>query len=158
MIPDKNLQLWSGAIPAPNATSNVIDVDTLRNIGVGTPLYVRVNFDTNVRVDVAGGLAFSIGYGDDSALAGLRYIATATVLVGTITGPDAGEVLYIPIAPIAHYSQQGQAFESPDNAKKYLGIVFGGYTWTAASGSVTIDIVTEINRVENIYAGGFTVK
>lgn len=160
MIPDQLLQLWSGAVPAYNSASNSIDIDTLRNIGVGTPIYVRINFDTNVRADSNGsGLAFFLVYADNAALtSNVRYLTSTNVLFGTATGPDAKEVLYIQIPPVSHYAEQGQAFSTPDNAKKFFGVVFAGYGWSSASGSVTIDLVTEINRVENIYAKGFTVQ
>lgn len=160
MIPDQLLQLWSGAVPAVNSASNSIDIDTLRNLGVGTTVYVRVNFDTNVRANANGsGLTFFLVYADDAALTtNVRYLTSTSLNFGTASGPDATEVLYIPIPPVSSYAESGQAFSTPDNSKKFFGIVFGGYTWATATGSVTINLVTEINRVENIYAKGFTVK
>lgn len=158
MIADQNLQLWNGAVPNISTPTNVVDVDTLRNLGVGTPLYIRVNFNTDVRVNAdSSGITFFVVYGNDSVLSQARYLTGPTVLVGTATGPSAGEVLYIPVPPVSHYAQGGEPFSTPDNAKKYFGMVFSGYNWSTATGSVTIDIVTEVNRVENIYAKGFSV-
>jgi len=158
MIPDKNLQLWSGAVPNIGGISNVIDIDTLRNIGTGVPLYVRVNFDTNVRADGNGAITFYIVYGDNQTLSNPYYSVTFPVNVDVGSGPNAGEVIYLTIPPIYMGSQGTGAFLTPNATKKYFGVVFGGYGWSSATGSVTIDIVTEVNRVENIYAGGFTVK
>jgi len=160
MIPDKNLQLWSGAVPALGSVSNVIDIDTLRNIGVGVPLYVRVNFDTNVRATSSGlgAITLYLTYGENQSLSNPTYSSTFPVSVNSSSGPNAGEVVYIPIPPIHTGSQGTGLFSTPNASKKYFGVVFGGYDWTDPTGSLTIDIVTEINRVENIYAGGFSVK
>ena len=160
MIPDINLQIWSGAVPNLGTPSNVIDIDTLRNIGVGTPLYIRVNFDTNVRANANGSqLGFELIFATNATLSsGQKYANIVGVDFGTTTGPDAGEVLYIAIPPVSHFANIGQKFESPDAASKYFGVKFNGYGWATATGSITIDIVTEVNRVENIYAGGFTVQ
>lgn len=163
MIADENLKLFNGAMPVPNTATDVIDGDVIRNLGVGTPLYVRVIYNTNVRANVDGsGLTFYVVYADDSALtSNPRYMAVTNVFFGTGTGPSAGDVLYIPIPPVVNYAQGGQRFESGTaafNAKKYVGVLISGYTWASATGNITIDIVTEVNRVENIYAGGFTVQ
>lgn len=159
MIPDKNLQLWDGAVPALGSVSNVIDIDTLRNIGTGVPLYIRVNFNSNVRTNAAGAIVFYVTYGDDQSLTNPLYSLTFPVNVDVSTGPNAGEVVYLPIPPICFGAQGTGKFVTPNATKKYLGVVFGGYGWsTSSTGTVTIDIVTEVNSVENIYAGGFSVK
>jgi hypothetical protein len=162
MIADENLKLYSGAMPANNTATNVVDGDVIRNLGVGTPLYVRVVYNTAVRANADGsGLTFYIVYADDAALtSNPRYMSVTNVFFGTTTGPSAGDVLYIPIPPVVNYAQNGQRFESGTaafNAKKYIGVLISGYTWATATGNITIDIVTDVNRVENIYAGGFAV-
>jgi hypothetical protein len=159
MIPDINLQIWNGAVPARTTASNSIDLDTLRNIGVGTPLYMRVNFNTNLRADAPGQLQFEVVFATNGNLTtGLKYLNIVGVDFTTTTGPDAGEVLYIAIPPVSHFANLGTKFETPDAASKYFGFIFAGYGWASASGSVTVDIVTEVNRVENIYDKGFTVQ
>lgn len=161
MIPDQLLRLATNKTPSIQGDiSDVIDIDTLRNIGVGTPLYVRINFNTAMRANVNdSGLAFELVVADNAALTTNRKVlCSTTIFVGIGNGPDANDVYYMPIPPIAEYAYAAETISIPDASKKYFGITYGGYTWGSLTGNFTIDIVTDINRVSNTYAKGFTVQ
>jgi hypothetical protein len=164
MIPDQLLRLADGqslTVATGNTpTTNVVDIDTLRNLGVGTPLYVRIKFDT-VYAQASGGVNVYVAYADDPALSTGSVELTRISLSSTAI-PAAGTVLYLsipPVAKVATATSVPQSMVIPNNSKKYLGVVWQPFTANVTgTGTWTVDIVTEVNMVEHTYAKGFTVQ
>jgi len=155
MIPDQLLRLANGQSLASTAakTTSAIDLDTLRDIGTGTTLYVRVRFDSAYAQD-AGGANILIGYADnDSALN--MVVLSQFQLSSAGSEPAAGTVIYLPIPPLSKVTLGNL----PNNTKKYFMARFVPFSATTLTGgSWTVDIVTEVNMVEHTYTKGFTVQ
>ena len=167
MIPDQLLRLASSlnlaSTPAPATlrNSDVIDIDTLRDIGSGVALYLRIQVDENVRAAAtqSGGTVFYTVYGDDSSLSNPVYVSSLSSNWTDTTGLTAGQVFYIPIPPLTiNTLSPSSAVSIPNGTKKYFGVVIGGYGNNYVTGKLTIDIVTEVNRTEKTYSKGFTVQ
>lgn len=155
MISDQLLRLADGqslaiGIGASQASSNVIDIDTLRNLGVGESLFVRIRFDT-AYTQASGGTNVLVVYADNSALT-TNVVTLAQIPYSSTTIPAAQTVLYIPIPPVSRTSMT-----IPNDAKKYLGVLWQAYTAAVTGGTWTVDVVTDVNMVENTYSKGFTV-
>lgn len=156
MIPDQLLRLANGQAINGTTTSvytDVVDLDTVRDVGSGETLYVRVRFDTLYTQAAAGGANILVAYGEDSSL--LNAVNLALVPLTNTSIPASGTVFYIPIPPISK-----TRLTIPGSAKKYLGVIWQiyGAGATIANGTWTVDIVTETNSCEHTYAGGFAVK
>lgn len=156
MIPDQLLRLADGQAINGTATTvytNVVDLDTVRDVGSGETLYVRVRFDTLYTQAASGGANILLAYGDDASLSNAANLALVPLTNTTI--PAAGSVFYIPIPPIAK-----TRLTIPGSTKKYLGVAWQiyGVGATIANGTWTVDIVTDINMAEHTYSVGFTVK
>jgi len=155
MIPDQLLRLAQNQ--AINGTGTVvtdaIDLDTVRDIGSGETLYVRVEFHT-LYTQTSGGANIALVYANDATL--IDSPVTLSQLPFNSGGiPPAGSVYYLPIPPIAK-----DKVTIPGTVKKYFGVQWQiyGATPTIANGSWTVDIVTETNRCEHTYTKGFTVQ
>ena len=163
MIPDQLLRLADGqsltAATGNTPTTNVVDIDTLRNLGVGTPLYVRIKFDT-AYAQASGGVNVYVAYADNTALSPTAVELTRISLSSTAI-PAAGTVLYLaipPVAKVATATSVPQSMVIPNDSKKYLGVVWQPFTANVTgTGTWTVDIVTEVNMVEHTYAKGFSV-
>jgi len=158
MIADQLLRLASSQSIAggegETINTNVIDLDVVRNVGVGETLYVRIRFDSTYVQDPAGGTNIVLLYGEGSTLTGGVVIAQLPLNSGAI--PAVGTVYYIPIPPMSK-----QLLTIPGSgAKKYLGIqwqIYGDGT-VVTGGTWTVDIVSEVNMVEQNYGKDATFK
>jgi len=154
MIPDQLLRLADGQSLAGAGPINcsAIDIDTLRDIGTGTTLYVRVRFDT-AYTQATDGANIEIGYADNDAALNLVILSQFPLGSGASV-PAAGTVLYLPIPPISKV----RLGTLPNATKKYFMVRFAEYGANPVGGSWTVDIVTEVNMVEHTYTKGFTVQ
>lgn len=174
MIPDQLLRLAEAqslnatAGATATATTNVVDIDTLRNLGAGTPLYVRIKFNA-AYTQASGGANAAVVYADNTALTTNAVTLSLLPFVSTAI-PAAGTVVYIPIPPIqraispttglpvAAVAGLPQSAVIPNTSKKYLGVTWSAYTTNiTGTGTWTVDIVTETNLGEHAYPGGFAV-
>jgi hypothetical protein len=158
MIADQLLRVADnqdiGGTGAYTKLTDVVDLDTIRNIGVGTPLYFRVRFNTLYTQSPAGGSNIVMYYGEDASLAG--GVLCGQIPFGSTGLPAQGTVFYLPIPPI-----DKNRLAIPGNGlKKYIGLVWEGYTPTSviANAFWTVDIVTEVNMVEQNYGKDATFK
>lgn len=166
MIPDQLLRLadaqsLNATLDQSVASTNVVDIDTLRNIGVGTPLYVRIRFDA-AYTQSAGGANAVLVYADDAAITS-NVVTLAQLSFGNAAKPPAGTVVYMLIPPFARNASVTatltQSASIPNNSKKYLGILWQTYSGAiTGTGTWTVDIVTEVNMVEHTYTKGFAVQ
>lgn len=155
MIPDQLLRLADNQAINGESTvvTNAVDLDTVRDIGSGETLYVRVMFNT-LYAQVNGGTNVVLVYADNVALDSNAVVLSQLPLnSGAI--PPAGSVYYLPIPPIAKAK-----LTIPGTAKKYFGLQWQIYGETPAvsNGTWTVDIVTETNMCEHTYQKGFTVQ
>lgn len=162
MIPDQLLRLADGqvldgtesTVSASKATTNVIDLDVVRDVGVGETLYVRVRFDTLYTQTPAGGANILLAYGENESLGNA---VTLLQLPFNSTGiPPAGTVVYIPIPPISKLR-----LDVTGTAKKYLGLIwqiYGNAGSTITGATWTVDIVSEVNMAEHTYGKNSTFK
>lgn len=153
MIPDQLLRLADGqSLDGLSAKyTNAIDLDTLRDIGTGTTLYVRIRFDT-AYTQASGGADVYMWYADNDA--GLSGVMLTKFQFGAAAAPAQGTVIYLPIPPIS----KARIGALPNNTKKYFLVQFSPYTAAPVGGSWTVDIVTDVNMVEHTYTKGFTVQ
>lgn len=166
MIPDQLLRLADGqslnaTLDQTIASTNAVDIDTLRNIGVGTPLYVRIRFDS-AYTQSAGGANAVLVYADDAAFT-TNVVSLAQLAFTSGAKPPAGTVVYLPIPPFARNASVTanltQSASIPNSSKKYLGILWQTFSGAVTgTGAWTVDIVTDINMCEHTYAKGFTVQ
>lgn len=154
MIPDQLLRLADGQSldgAGPKITS-AIDLDTLRDIGTGTTLYVRVRFDT-AYTQATDGANVVMGYADTDTATNFVLLSQFQLAAGAGV-PVAGTVIYLPIPPIS----KARLGTLPNNTKKYFLVQFAEFGANPVGGSWTVDIVTDVNMVEHTYAKGFTVQ
>jgi hypothetical protein len=160
MIPDQLLRLadgqsLAGTSPLSVVSTNVIDLDVVRDVGVGETLYVRIRFDTTYTQAPAGGANLLLVYGDDQTLSGPTTLLQLPF--GSATPPAAGTVIYLPIPPMSKLR-----LDVTGTAKKYLGLLWqiydAGSASTITGGTWTVDIVTEVNMTEHTYGKNSTFK
>lgn len=154
MIPDQLLRLADGQAIATAGTvqTSAVDIDTLRDVGMGTTLYVRIRIDT-AYTQASGGVNINIGYADTDAAANFVMLSQFPLASGGSV-PAAGTVLYLPIPPIS----KARLGALPNNTKKYFLVQFATYTAATVGGTWTVDIVTDVNMTEHTYTKGFTVQ
>jgi hypothetical protein len=158
MIPDYLLRVADnqniGGSGGYTVATNVVDLDTVRNIGVGTTLYFRVQFNTLYTQSPAGGSNIVMYYGEDAALA--NGVLCGQIPLGSAEIPPAGTVYYLPIPPL----DKNRLAVPGNGLKKYIGLLWQGYTAgsTIANAFWTVDIVTEVNMVEQNYGKDATFK
>jgi hypothetical protein len=158
MIADQLLRLASSqslaGVENGVVNTDVIDLDVVRNAGVGETLYVRIRIDSTYTQSPAGGTNIVLLYCEGPTFTGGITIAQLPLNNSAI--PAAGTVYYIPIPPVSK-----QRLEIPGTgAKKYLGVqwqIYGAGT-VVTGGSWTVDIVTEVNMVEQDYGKDATFK
>lgn len=159
MIPDQNLRICDAKSIVSSPTSiysDAIDLGVLRNIGVGTPLFLRVEITESIAQGAGGGVNLQPVWSDSSALNSSQ-VRGIQIQLNPSNGA-AGSVYYIPIAPIAYNQAGGGKVVFPDDSKKFFGLVIGIFNANTTAGAITVDIVTEINLVENVYTGAMTVR
>lgn len=154
MIPDQLLRLADGQSIATGATvrTSAIDIDTLRDVGMGTTLYVRIRIDT-AYTQASGGANINVGYADNDTASNFVTLSQFPLSSGGSV-PAAGTVLYIPIPP----TSKDRLGTLPNNTKKYFLVQFATYTAATVGGTWTVDIVTEVNMAEHTYQKGFAVE
>jgi hypothetical protein len=158
MIADQLLRVADnqdiGGTGSYTKVTDVIDLDVIRNIGVGTPLYFRVRFNTLYTQSPSGGSNIVMYYGDDASLN--NGVLCCQIPLGDTTIPSAGTVFYLPIPPI----DKNRLAIPGSGLKKYIGIIWQAYTAgsTIANAFWTVDIVTEVNMVEQNYGKDATFK
>lgn len=166
MIPDQLLRLadaqsLNATLDQAVPSTNVVDIDTLRNVGVGVPLYVRIRFNS-AYIQSAGGANAVVVYADNAAMT-TNVVTLTQVSFANSAKPPAGTVIYMMIPPFARTStvtaNLAQSAIIPNDSKKYLGIIWQTYGGPiTGTGTWTVDIVTEVNMVEHTYTKGFTVQ
>jgi hypothetical protein len=154
MIPDYLLRLADGQSldGATTKTTSAVDLDTLRDIGTGTTMYLRIRFDT-AYTHSTGGSNIVFGYADNDSASNLVILGQLQLGVGASV-PAQGEVIYFTIPPLSKVKLGAL----PNNTKKYFLVQHVPFSGTPSGGSWTVEIVTEINMVEHTYTKGFTVQ
>ena len=144
MITDKLLRLSDAQaiLGTDLAATDVVDLLTARDIGEGTDLYMVVTVIT----------AFAGGTSIDFIVKGST---DATIVTGDTTLGSSGA---IPLASLTAGAQFAVRINPQIGSLglRYLG-AFYDVTGTMSAGTVTTDIVTDIQDGKKFYASGFTV-
>jgi hypothetical protein len=156
MITDNFLRL-SGSLTAGSTTGqdlaqiagtynsdNIVDLSQTRDIGEGEKLFVVFTVGTAFTSGGAATLSFNVV---TSAAAGLTTPTTLgstnLIALGSLT---AGAQFVIAINPLV-----------ASLGLRYLGVIYTIGTATTTAGTMTADIVTDIQDGKKFYASGFTV-
>ena len=144
MITDKLLRLSDdqAILGTDLAATDVVDLLTARDIGEGHELYMVVTVIT----------AFAGGTSIDFIVKGST---DATIVTGDTTLGSSGA---IPLASLTAGAQFAVRINPQIGSLglRYLG-AFYDVTGTMSAGTVTTDIVTDIQDGKKFYASGFTV-
>ena len=144
MFTDKLLRLSDAQaiLGTDLAATDVVDLLTARDIGEGTDLYMVVTVIT----------AFAGGTSIDFIVKGST---DATIVTGDTTLGSSGA---IPLASLTAGAQFAVRINPQIGSLglRYLG-AFYDVTGTMSAGTVTTDIVTDIQDGKKFYASGFTV-
>ena len=153
MITDNFLRL-SGSLTAGSATgqavtatansTNVVDLSLARDVGEGEELYVQFTVGTAFTAAGAATLTPTIVVSAADSLTTPTTIATAgTIAVATLV---AGYSFAVRLNP-----------QIASLGLRYLGAIYTVATGPMTAGTITADIVTEIQDGKKFYASGFTV-
>lgn len=153
MITDNFLRL-SGSLTAGSATgqavtatansTNVVDLSLARDVGEGEELYVQFTVGTAFTAAGAATLTPTIVVSAADTLTTPTTIATAgTIAVATLV---AGYSFAVRLNP-----------QIASLGLRYLGAIYTVATGPMTAGTITADIVTEIQDGKKFYASGFTV-
>ena len=153
MITDNFLRL-SGSLTAGSATgqavtatansTNVVDLSLARDIGEGESLYVQFTVGTAFTAAGSATLTPTIVVSAADTLSTPTTIATAgTIAVATLV---AGYSFAVRLNPLI-----------ASLGLRYLGAIYTVATGPMTAGTITADIVTEIQDGKKFYASGFTV-
>jgi len=153
MITDNFLRL-SGSLTAGSATgqavtatansTNVVDLSLARDIGEGEDLYVQFTVGTAFTAAGSATLTPTIVVSAADTLTTPTTIATAgTIAVATLV---AGYSFAVRLNPLI-----------ASLGLRYLGAIYTVATGPMTAGTITADIVTEIQDGKKFYASGFTV-
>ena len=153
MITDNFLRL-SGSLTAGSATgqavtatansTNVVDLSLARDVGEGEDLYVQFTVGTAFTAAGSATLTPTIVVSAADSLTTPTTIATAgTIAVATLV---AGYSFAVRLNP-----------QIASLGLRYLGAIYTVATGPMTAGTITADIVTEIQDGKKFYASGFTV-
>lgn len=153
MITDNFLRL-SGSLTAGTATgqavtatansTNVVDLSLARDVGEGDDLYVQFTVGTAFTAAGSATLTPTIVVSAADTLSTPTTIATAgTIAVATLV---AGYSFAVRLNPLI-----------ASLGLRYLGAIYTVATGPMTAGTITADIVTEIQDGKKFYASGFTV-
>jgi hypothetical protein len=153
MITDNFLRL-SGSLTAGSATgqavtatansTNVVDLSLARDVGEGEDLYVQFTVGTAFTAAGSATLTPTIVVSAADSLTTPTTIATAgTIAVATLV---AGYSFAVRLNPLI-----------ASLGLRYLGAIYTVATGPMTAGTITADIVTEIQDGKKFYASGFTV-
>ena len=160
MITDNFLRL-SGSLTAGSATgqavtatansTNVVDLSLARDIGEGEELYVQFTVGTAFTAAGAATLTPTVVVSAADTLTTPTTIGTGgTIAVASLI---AGYTFVIRLNP--------QLFGSTTTVSslglRYLGAIYTVATGPMTAGTITADIVTDIQDGKKFYASGFTV-
>ena len=160
MITDNYLRL-SGSLTAGSTTgqtitstansTNVVDLSLARDIGEGMDLYVQFTVGTAFTAAGAATLTPTIVVASADTLLTPTTIGTSgTIAVASLI---AGYTFVIRLNP--------QLFGSTTTVSslglRYLGAIYTVATGPMTAGTITADIVTEIQDGKKFYASGFSV-
>jgi len=152
MITDNFLRL-SGSLTAGSATgqavtatansTNVVDLSLARDVGEGEDLYVQFTVGTAFTAAGSATLTPTIVVSAADSLTTPTTIATAgTIAVATLV---AGYSFAVRLNPLI-----------ASLGLRYLGAIYTVATGPMTAGTITADIVTEIQDGKKFYASGFT--
>lgn len=153
MITDNLLRL-SGSLTAGSATgqavtatansTNVVDLSLARDVGEGEDLYVQFTVGTAFTAGGSATLTPTIVVSAADSLTTPTTIATAgTIAVATLV---AGYSFAVRLNPLI-----------ASLGLRYLGAIYTVATGPMTAGTITADIVTDIQDGKKFYASGFTV-
>ena len=160
MITDNFLRL-SGSLTAGSATgqavtatansTNVVDLSLARDIGEGESLYVQFTVGTAFTAAGSATLTPTVVVSAADSLTTPTTIGTGgTIAVASLI---AGYTFVVRLNP--------QLFGSTTTVSslglRYLGAIYTVATGPMTAGTITADIVTEIQDGKKFYASGFTV-
>lgn len=142
MITDNNLRVSSAqAVTTTAVSTDKIDLLSAREIGEGADLF----FVFSVGTAFAGGtsITFQIVTDDNTALSSPTVIAaSAAIVTASLT---AGAQFVVPIPP-----------QIASLGERYLGVQYT-VVGTYSAGTITADVVHNIQDGKKFYASGFTV-
>jgi hypothetical protein len=153
MITDNFLRL-SGSLTAGSATgqavtatansTNVVDLSLARDVGEGEDLYVQFTVGTAFTAAGSATLTPTIVVSAADSLTTPTTIAMAgTIAVATLV---AGYSFAVRLNPLI-----------ASLGLRYLGAIYTVATGPMTAGTITADIVTEIQDGKKFYASGFTI-
>ena len=153
MITDNFLRL-SGSLTAGSATgqavtatansTNVVDLSLARDVGEGEDLYVQFTVGTAFTAAGSATLTPTVVVSAADTLTTPTTIATAgTIAVATLV---AGYSFAVRLNPLI-----------ASLGLRYLGAIYTVATGPMTAGTITADIVTDIQDGKKFYASGFTV-
>ena len=161
MITDNYLRL-SGSTTAGSATgqtitatansTNIVDLALARDIGEGDDLYVQFTVGTAFTAGGSATLTPTI------VVSSTADLATSPVTIGTsgtiaVASLVAGYTFVIRLNPQLFGSSTTQS----SRGAQYLGAVYTVATGPMTAGTITADIVTDIQDGKKFHASGFTI-
>ena len=160
MITDNFLRL-SGSLTAGTATgqavtvtansTNVIDLSLARDVGEGEDLYVSFSVGTAFTAAGAATLTPTVVVSAADTLTTPTTLGTGgTIAVASLV---AGYTFVIRVNPQLFYSSTTNS----SLGLRYLGVIYTVATGPMTAGTITADVVTNIQDGKKFYASGFLV-
>lgn len=142
MIFDKTLELsLAQAVTATAVSTNVIDIGSARNIGVGEDLFLYIKVDTAATAAGAATVNFQLQADDNSGMA-----SPATILDSGAIGKAA-----LTAGAVIKYKLPSGAYE------RYLALNYLVTTGPLTAGAFSAWVCSDVQD-NNQYASGFTVN